>query len=99
MINAYLNETITLIRAGKPGDYMEPTEPELIDVKARVNWINELIRNQEGEQVVSAVNVLIKPDEEVYFDDRFKIHEIGYSILKIDKRQDFSARYLKIWLG
>lgn len=100
MIGPYQNQTITWIRRGTPGDWLEPGEDEELDLKARVNWKNALVRNPEGEMVSSSVNILIDVPrgEIIFFNDGFKIEEREYSIIQVDRKEDFSSRYYQIWL-
>jgi len=99
MIKAYQNEKILLIKPGSPEAWMEPGDEEEIEMKARVNRRTMIIKDFKGEQVASAIDILITPEEEIYYEYHFKIEDVTYSILKIDRKQDFSARYLQIWLG
>lgn len=98
MIGPYQTETIVMIKPGIPGDYMEPSEPELVDLQARVNHETKMVRNAAGEMVASNINILVEVDEDIYFDYRFKINDVEYSIINIDKKQDFSFRYYQIYL-
>jgi hypothetical protein len=98
MIGPYQTEPVVMVKPGIPGDYMEPTEPELIDLPARVNHETLMVRNAAGEMVASNINILVEVDEDIYFDYRFKINDVEYSIINIDKKQDFSFRYYQIYL-
>lgn len=98
MINAYLKETIVRIDP-VPGDYMEPGIPTRTNVKARVNWKNKKVRNMEGEEVESNVNIMIRHSGSLYFDSKYEINGVEYGILAIDREQDFSARYLVVYLS
>jgi len=99
VIDAYMNETIKLLSPNPPGDFMEKTPPTETEILARVNWINKLVKNTEGEEVMSAVNIDIDNDISIYYDHKFEIQNVKFSIIKIDRVQDFSAQYLKIYLS
>ena len=97
MIKAYCNELITIRRAPPPGDWLEP-EPFIDEnVYAYVDWINELVRNVNGEQVASAVKLLMEYDGTLDYDDVMIIQNRPHSIIKIARRQDFSAVCLEVW--
>jgi hypothetical protein len=97
MIKAYCNEKIKVKRAKPPGDWLEPEDPAEENVYAYVDWTNELVRNISGEQVVSAVRVLMEYDSELNYDDVLVIQDRPHSIIKIARRQDFSAVLLEVW--
>jgi len=97
MIKAYLKEDVVRIYP-QPGDYLEPGIPIRISMKARVNWKNTKVRNFEGEEVVSKVNIMIPVLSDLYFDSRFEVNGVEHGILAIDREQDFSARYLVVYL-
>lgn len=97
MIKAYCNETIQVIRDAAPGDWLEPEETEEEDVEAYVDWTNELVRNQEGEEVTSSVSVYMEYDNTLGYADKLRIQDIPHSIIKISRLQDFSAVCLRVW--
>jgi len=99
VIDAYMNETVKLLVPNPPGDFMEKTPPTEVEILARVNWINKLVKNAEGEEVMSAVNIDIDNDTSIYYDHKLEIQNVKFSIIKIDRVQDFSAQYLKIYLS
>ena len=112
MIEAYYNGEIEIIRAAKPGDWLEPQDPLKTErQRARIDWTNELVRNIEGEMVKSAMKITVNPDDDMYFDDRIvvvklddqtapgQLDRVEHSILKIDRTQDFSSRLFIVWLA
>jgi hypothetical protein len=112
MIEAYYNGEVEVIRADKPGDWMEPSEPIVRErLRGRIDWVNELIRNLDGELVRAAMMVTINPDDDLYFDDKVKVVRLDdqtrndqldgveHSIIKLDRTQDFSSRLLIVWLA
>ena len=96
-ISAYFKETVVRIYP-QPGDYLEPGIPIRISMKARVTWKNKMVKNPEGEEVVSNVNIMIPVLSDLYFDSRFEVNGVEHGILAIDKMDDFSARYLVVYL-
>ena len=112
MIEAYYNGEVEIIRAAKPGDWLEPQDPLKRErQRARIDWTNELVRNPEGELVRSAMKITINPDDDIYFDDKIAVVQLDdqknpdqldgveHSILKIDRTQDFSSRLFIVWLS
>ena len=97
MIEAYCNEAVSIERIPPPGDWLEP-EPYIADeVMCYVDWTNELVRNISGELVTSAVKLLMEYDGTLDYDDRMIIQGRPHSIIKIARRQDFSAVMLEVW--
>ncbi len=97
MIKAYCNETITLIWPSVPEDWLEPGETHEEDIEAYVDWTNQLVRDINGEEVKSAVNFLMEYDGDLNYDVKARIQGRPHSIIKIARRQDFSAVCLQIW--
>ena len=97
MITAYFKEEVVRIYP-QPGDYLEPGIPIRISMRARVNWKNTKVRGPDGEEVVSKVNIMIPVLSDLYFDSRFEVNGVEHGILAIDKMDDFSARYLVVYL-
>jgi len=99
VIDAYMNETVILLIPNPPGDFMEKTPPTEVEILARVNWINKLVKTIEGEEVMSGVNVDIDFDTSIYYDHKIKIQSVVFSIIKIDRVQDFSAQFMTVYLS
>lgn len=97
MIKAYCNEKIRIKRAADPGEWLEPEEAEEEEIFAYVDWTNELVRNLQGELVAAAVKVLMEYDSSLDYDDQLIIQDRPHSIIKIARRQDFSAVCLEVW--
>lgn len=99
MIDAYTNQTVTLLTPQDPDDWSEKRDPVERKIQARVDWINKLVRNIEGEEVTSAVQVIIAYDSTIYYDHKIRIDNVEHSIIKIDRIQDFSSQYLRVFLS
>jgi len=56
------------------------------------------VKNPNGEEVVSQVNLMIEYSDTLYFDSRYEVNGVEHGILAIDREQDFSARYLVVYL-
>jgi hypothetical protein len=64
-----------------------------------VEYQNKLIRNAQGEQVVSAALVYLAGDITPPTNaDRIVIEGIEHAIMRVDKRTDFSTSHFEIWI-
>ena len=97
MIKAYCNESVIIQRIPPSGDWLEPEPYTAAEVKCYVDWTNELVRNINGELITSAVKLLMEYDGTLDYDDRMIIQGRPHSIIKIARRQDFSAVMLEVW--
>ena len=97
MIKAYCNESVIIERVLPPGDWLEPEPHVTMEVMCYVDWTNELVRNINGELITSAVKLLMEYDGTLDYDDRMIIQGRPHSIIKIARRQDFSAVMLEVW--
>ena len=98
-IDVYSNQTIKMLVPNPPNDFMEKTPPTEVEILARVNWERKLVKNAEGEQVVSNINIMVDHDASVYYDHKFEIDSVIFSIISIDRVQDFSAQFMVIYLS
>jgi len=99
MHEVYRNQTIKMLVPNPPGDFSEKTPPTEVDIDARVNWKRELVKNADGEEVISNVNIMIDHDTSIYYDHKFEIDSVIFSIITIDRVQDFSPQYLTVYLS
>lgn len=98
MIRSYLREEVVRIDP-QPGNYLEPGIPKRTAKKARINWENKVVRNMEGEEVKSNVNLLMEYDSTLYYDSRFEVNGVEHGILSIARMQDFSNRSMTVYLS
>lgn len=98
MIDAYLIDEVTIKNLVSLDQWQEPTWA-LTVVKARVDWQNKLIRNAQGEQVVSAALVYFDSDvANLTIDDRIIIDGVEHTIMRVDKKTDFSTSHYEAWV-
>ena len=98
MIGSYLIDTVTIKNLVSLDQWNEPTWTT-VDVKARVEWQNKLIRNDKGEQVVSAALVYFDSDVSgLTIDDRIIIDGVEHVIMRVDKKTDFSVSHYETWI-
>ena len=96
MINAYLKDSITVKRViyGTWGGVNEtPTT-----YNGRFVYETKMVRNLQGEQVVSTANVIL-PLMLLAHKDKISYDGKDYSILGIEEKKDFSKKYLLINLA
>lgn len=99
MISAYLIDDVTIKYLVSLDEWQEPIW-SLVAVKARVEWSNKLVRNAQGEQVVSAALVylpgnIITPTNA----DRIIIEGIEHVIMRVDKKTDFSTSHFEVFIA
>ena len=99
MIDVYKTEQITMLVPRDAKDWMEPRPPTEEVIWARVDDTNELVRNDRGEMVRAAKKIYISHDLGVGFRHRFRVYTIEHSIIKIDRKGDFTPRYILVWLA
>jgi|GEM_PF-1079353 len=98
MIEAYLVDDITLRYLVSLDQWQEPTWSD-VAVKARVEWSNKLIRNAQGEQVVSAALVYLAGDVTAPSNaDKLIIDGVEHDIMRVNKIVDFSASHFEVYL-
>lgn len=97
MIKAYLIDDIVVKRItyGTWGGVAQEIE---IDTKGRFNFETKMVRNIQGEQVVSTANVML-PIMDIQHKDKIEYDGKDYSILGIEIKKDFSKRFLLINLA
>jgi hypothetical protein len=98
MINSYLIDDISIKYLLSLDQWQEPTW-SLVAVKARVEFKNELIRNAQGEQVVSGALVYLAGDiVQPTTADRIIIEGVEHIIMRVDKKTDFSVSHYECWI-
>lgn len=98
MIGAYLGDSIVIrylivLDQWNTGTYTD------VSVKARVEWSNKLIRNTQGEQVVSAALVYLAGDIVAPTNaDKIIIDAVEHAIMRVDKKVDFSMSHWECYI-
>ena len=92
VISAYLNQTIwRKARAGVDG-YGQPTFGVLAQTKGR--WLEKrrLVRNAQGEQVISEVSVTLAPDEPIAVGDQLSADGSAYlTVIAVSADRDLAG--------
>lgn len=95
----YRNQPIKMLVPNPPSDFMEKVPPTEVEIDARVEWKRKLVKNAEGEEVISNVNIMIDYDASIYYDHKFEIDHVVFSIMSIDRVEDFSPQFLTVYLS
>jgi len=109
MINAYMVDPITVIKWNGNDNWGEPLSGSLIDVRGYVEWKTRLVRNVQGEEVVSSVTVMLpkKIDRAIYLgralchEDRIQINAESFNraIIAIHTPKAFSGPHYEVYLA
>ena len=114
MLDAYSVHTITIIRVGHMEPWQEPGKERRVEVKARVERTDILVKTIKGEEVeakistVSGLKVKIgyqelkkkfNGDIDMYYDEKIEIDNIEYAISVITPAVDFSPKFWEVNLA
>jgi hypothetical protein len=94
MLNVYGVDSITIVRDGGYDRRNEPSATTSESIKGYVEWKTHLVRDINGEEVVSLGYVTLPYDSTIDHKDKLTISSVTYSILSIDRMKDFSNRGL-----
>lgn len=97
MINAYCNDTITLIKVTR-GTWGSSASEVQVPLRGRFEFRTKMVRNVAGETVVSSAKVYLTTLA-VSHSDKISYGGKTYSILNIEFVKDFSNRYTKLDLA
>jgi len=97
MIGSYTNETVIISAPGAKDKWGEPGASTSETVKARVEEGNYILRNTEGQDIVSNIRVFMKK-RTLQYDYKITYSGNEYSIAKIEHLKDFSMVYLVVYL-
>ncbi len=98
MIGAYLVDPVSIKYLTALDQWNKPTY-STVAVMARVEWTNKLIRNAQGEQVVSAALIYLAGDITAPTNaDRIVIEGAEHAIMRVDKKTDFSTSHYEVWI-
>jgi len=109
MINAYMVDPLTIIKWMGQDDWGEPLSGAMVEVKGYVEYKTRLVRNVQGEQVVSSVTVMLpkKIDGAGYLgralchEDRIQIggEDFNRAIIAIHTPKAFSGPHYEVSLA
>lgn len=88
MLDSYLTDTVTWVQSAGNDEFGDPLTPISDTIKARVNWVTELVMNFAGEEVRAAGYVEMK--SEPSHADNLTIDGTAHIIIKIEKSKSYS---------
>lgn len=98
MIGAYLVDAVTLKHLTGRDQWQEPAWA-MLALMGKVDWGSRLVRNAQGEQVVAAALVYLPGTvAAVAHEDRIIIDAVEHTIIKIEKKADFSISHWEIFI-
>jgi len=115
MINAYMVDPITIIKAGGAPTWGEPAGTTEVKVMGKIEYKTKLLSDLTGEQVVAGTRgaamasamVLLPESIEnesclnraLSHEDKLKFNGIEHAILKIEKPKAFSNPQYEIYIA
>ena len=96
MIGCYMTDSLTLKTATL--DTWGKASYTSTIIKVRFEYKTKLVRNIQGEQIVSTANVILT-DRILTHADKIVYGGVEYSIISIGKAKDFSNKFLRIYLS
>jgi len=115
LIDAYLVDPITIIKASGDPTWGEPAATTEVDVMGKIEYKTKLLRDLTGEQVVAGTSgaitasvMVLLPlsiEDDSYLDralshrDKLKFNDIEHVILKIDKPKAFDDPHYEVWIA
>ena len=110
MIGPYLVNSITHKQDKGRDKWGTPNARDSITRKARIDYKNRSVVNMEGETVVSSAKVFIRPltiirsgfsarvPGTIAYEDLINFDSTDHKIITIGKIQDFSVKFLEVWV-
>ncbi|NQU44854.1 hypothetical protein HQ520_16310 [bacterium] len=95
MIRSYLINSVTHCSFSSEDTWGEATRTEA-EVSCRIKYQTRLVRNQQGEQVVSAMRIYLAPDAVVTHNDKFTVDGQDHSVLAIGKPQGWATLFVMV---
>jgi hypothetical protein len=99
MIRAYLVDSITILRWNDDDKWNEDNARIEVNINGYVDWKTRLIRDINGEEVVSSGSAYILYDENLTHKDRLKIDGVEYAIITVKPLKDFSRTAQEVFLA
>ena len=106
MINAYMVDDLTIVRYGGYDSWQEPLATTDKATKGKVEYKTRMVRNLEGEEVVSSAMVYLHEADtitllsrELSHEDMLKWDGIKHTIIRIDKPKAFSNPHYEVYVA
>ena len=98
MLNAYMTDTVTLVKKSGAVSWSEQAETEITS-KARVDYKNRMVRDVEGNMVVSSALIYL-PVTTLTVDDRIKYQGREHSIISIFRPKAISLQtHMEVYIA
>ena len=107
MINAYLTDSVTIVRNNGYDSWNEPLAVTNIAVKGRVEYKTRLVKDFKGEEVVSMASVLLHQSINTLV-GRYLTHEdwltfdgVQHSVVNLGRPKDlaFSGLFYEVFVA
>ena len=75
-------DTVFVLKQGELDDWGRPTPGETLEFPCRIDYQTQVVQDDNGEEVVSKVQILIKgfanitTDDELTWEDEYGFHEV-----------------------
>jgi hypothetical protein len=109
MINAYCVDRMTIIMWNGNDSWGEPVSGSMVDVKGYIVWKTQLVRNLQGENVISSAMVYLPHKieraaylgRELLHEDRIVLGSQPFdrAIIDIRRPKDFSHPHYEVYLA
>lgn len=115
MIDAYLVDSIIIIKSGGRDEWGEPEDSEEISVMGKIEYKTRLIKEIGSEEVTAGTMGAITASAMILFsesiendaylgralthEDKIKFNDIEHTILKIDKPKAFSNPHYEVYVS
>jgi len=111
MIGPYLVNSVTLKQFKGSDVHGTPSTRTSVTVKSRIDYKNRKVENEAGEVVVSKAKVYMRPrtitrtdfstraSNTIAYEDLITFDGIDHAIILIAKIQDFSVKFLEVYIA
>ena len=97
MLKAYSVDKVVILKFVALDEWNEPEDAASETIEGYVTWKTRLIRNVDGEQVVSSGDFLTEIDLTIDHRDKLQIDSVKYPIIKIERGKHFSNVWTKVY--
>ena len=97
MLKAYSVDEVIILKFVDLDEWNEPEDADSETIEGYVTWKTRLVRNVDGEQVVSSGDFLTGIDLTIDHRDKLQINSVKYPIIKIERGKDFSNVWTRVY--
>ena len=106
MINAYVVDPITIVRSGGYDSWGEPLASANILTNGKIEYKTRMVRNLEGEEVVSSamvylheINTVVLLARDLTHEDMLTFDGVKHAIIRVDKPKAFSNPHYEVYVA